>query len=134
MKKIFFGIFAIIIAVSIFSCDPSKKALKSVDKSKIDTTYTIKVGEKIEISMNANPSTGYKWTSVKPIDTKILKFDKQEYVADKNPQNMVGKGGNEVWTYTTVGKGKAYIHFKYVRPNDEAGKIQGEKFIEFIVK
>ena len=135
MKKLIFNsVLLISITIFVVSCDPSKKFLKSVEKNKIEKTFTVKTDETITIDLKANPSTGYQWVETGKANPKIVKFENKKYVADDESKAIVGKGGTETWTFKAKKAGKAYIHLQYIRSTDENGKFKEEKFYEFIVK
>lgn len=81
------------------------------DSSKL---IKVEVEQEFDIVLKSNATTGYKWKLAKPLDKKILELVESEY---KAPDDSVpGKGGEEVWTFRGVGKGKTLISLKYVRP------------------
>lgn len=74
----------------------------------------VTAGEQFSVTLASNPTTGYKWDLAKPLDEKVVKFVANEYVRP-TPQ-LIGAGGNEVWTFKAAGEGKTGIALKYIRP------------------
>lgn len=72
------------------------------------------VGEKIVLTLDSNPTTGYSWELAGPIDDKFIEFLNSEYMAPET--KLVGAGGHEMWTFKALKKGKTTIVMKYVRP------------------
>ena len=75
---------------------------------------TAKSGQQFKVTLASNRTTGYKWDLAKPLDAKLLALVTNEYVRP-NPQ-LIGGGGNEVWTFKAVSEGKTEIALKYIRP------------------
>ena len=75
---------------------------------------TTKVGEEFNITLDANPTTGYQWQLSDNFTEGIVKLVKSEYVAPET--EMVGAGGKEVGTFKGVRPGETIIDLEYVRP------------------
>ena len=74
----------------------------------------VTVGQEFKITLQYNASTGYQWQFAKPPDEKFLKLLGTEY--KKSNSNLVGAGGDEVWTFKAVAEGRTAIALGYVRP------------------
>ncbi len=77
------------------------------------------VGAEFTIELEANPTTGYQWQLLKPLDGKFLEAAGNRYAANAQPagrEPMVGVGGKEVWTFKALRAGETSIEMKYVRP------------------
>jgi predicted secreted protein len=72
------------------------------------------VGESFSITLESNPTTGYKWELSDPVDTRIIKLVGSAFRAAES--KLLGAGGREIWTFKAVGKGRTEIRMKYVRP------------------
>ncbi len=72
------------------------------------------IGQTIVLTLESNATTGYSWQLTDPVDSKVVKFISDNYVAPES--NLVGAGGVEEWTFKAVGKGKTKIKLEYVRP------------------
>jgi inhibitor of cysteine peptidase len=73
----------------------------------------VDAGEEFAISLDSNPTTGYQWQLVKPLDESVLQLIGSEY---KPPETkLVGAGGKEVWTFKAMDSGTAEISLVYVR-------------------
>lgn len=73
----------------------------------------IKAGETFNIELNSNPTTGYQWQLVKPLDKNIIELVSSYYISPKT--NLMGAGNKEIWIFRAVKPGKTTISFKYVR-------------------
>ena len=75
-------------------------------------------GNKLEITMTANPSTGYDWTYT--IDGDSVEYADRVYAATPGTENMVGSGGTYTYYFTAVEPGTSEITFIYSRSWDVA--------------
>jgi predicted secreted protein len=88
---------------------------KGVVVTERDNGKTVKaaVGEQIVVRLASNPTTGYQWRTGKldPVHLKPVCESRYE------PPNghLVGAGGTEVFTFTTLKPGKTRLRLEYVR-------------------
>lgn len=125
-------LFSIIVIGLLFCISTSCK--NRVGKNKNMDTHKIKVGETVDISLKANPTTGFQWLEAEPIDSTIIKIENKEYKADPNPDKMAGVGGKETWTFKGVGKGKTVVNLVYSQPWNKDDTTATTKKIEFRVR
>jgi predicted secreted protein len=83
------------------------------------TTYAadkkVTLGKKFQISLKANPTTGYKWTA--SYDKKFLKLEGETYTRDlSGPKPRVGAGGTTTFSFLPMKTGETSINFRYKRP------------------
>ncbi len=133
MKKLFY-LPIIFIGWAVFSqsCDTSKVLLTEVDTAKIEKTYTVKVGDTLQVIMTSNPSTGYKWEDASKIKPKVVSFIDRKYKQDERNANMIGSAGLDVWTYIATKPGELFLWYKYVKQGSEEYKT--EKYYKIIVE
>jgi predicted secreted protein len=91
-------------------------------------------GETINITLDSNITTGYKWNLVTEPDAKVLKLLSSEYVepAASNPP-VVGAGGKEVWKFQATGRGTTSLKLAYFRPFDPT-QVAKEFTVTVVVK
>lgn len=71
------------------------------------------VGHEFAITLQSNPTTGHRWQLAESLD-ECLELVNSEY---KGPEaELVGAGGEEVWTFRGVCQGEAVVTLHYVRP------------------
>ncbi|MGK8523598.1 protease inhibitor I42 family protein [Nocardia asteroides] len=79
----------------------------------------LSVGQRLEVALPANPSTGYAW-SVAGVDASVVRPDGE---ADFEPDPAVpvapGAGGTAVWTFVGVAAGATPLRMEYTRPWDQ---------------
>jgi inhibitor of cysteine peptidase len=91
------------------------------------------VGQRFDVTLDANHSTGYSWQLEDPLNTRVLKSDSSAYVAPKS--GRVGASGQEIWTFVAAGSGRALISMKYARPFDKASVAPAkEAFFVVVVR
>jgi len=81
-----------------------------------DPANPIKVnaGQEFTLTLDSNPSTGFKWDLAGALDEKVVQWVKSEY---RPPAEQIpGRGGQEVWTFKATGKGETRIALQYIRP------------------
>ncbi len=78
------------------------------------------------ITLNENPTTGYRWYAVVSDDT-VLAVTDHGYSAPQSgdSQPALGEGGERSWTVGGVGEGVASVTFTYLRP----WELQASDFI-----
>jgi inhibitor of cysteine peptidase len=77
-----------------------------------------RVGDRIVISLEANPTTGYSWQQVPGLDESVVKFVSEDYQQAPASPNMVGVGGTDTLTYEAVGEGTTTVALGYQRSGD----------------
>lgn len=74
----------------------------------------VKVGESFMLTLESNPTTGYKWEA--GFDQSLLKLVKSEFKQDASKPGMVGVGGKEQFTFEGLKGGDAQVKLTYKRP------------------
>jgi len=130
MKKLF-GLAFILILLTACAETPTVIDLDAANNgASLETT----TGQTINITLDSNITTGYKWNLVTEPDAKVLKLLSSQYVEPgaSNPP-VVGAGGKEIWKFQTTGRGTASLKLAYFRPFDP-GQVAKEFSVTFIVK
>ncbi len=96
------------------------------------TQISAKVGQKFTITLVSNQTTGYQWQLAEPLDETMVKLVGSEY---KAPQSgLVGRGGQEIWTFDPVRQGITQISLKYVRPWEKDVPTADERLYSVTIK
>lgn len=109
-----------LVAVTAAGCgDPANAAggplrLGEADNGK---SFTVKVGETIEVAIVGNPTTGYAWTAaLSSKDATLLEqLGEPAYVSDPAEGDIVGAGGTYTFTFKAVAEGEATLTLVYSR-------------------
>ncbi|MFH0912491.1 MAG: protease inhibitor I42 family protein [Patescibacteria group bacterium] len=82
--------------------------------------FDFPIGQQFKVVLPSNQSTGYQW-QVTDITAGVLeRVDNTYQVTDKyNTENLVGAGGEEVWTFKVLKVERSHIVMKYLRPWDK---------------
>lgn len=126
--KMMMLIFLLVVSFFFVQTNNASTELKtSLKETPQDISINATVGKEFVIIMDANRTTGFEWQFAQPIDEKIIKFKKSEYLP--NVTEYVGAGGKEIWTFEAFGLGATTIFFKYVRPwEDETLREEKKSF------
>ncbi len=79
----------------------------------------VQTGDRFEVVLKSNPTTGYKWQITWPPYESVVKLVGSTYRAQpQNPNRppIAGAGGEEVWTFEAVNPGNVAIGLSYSRP------------------
>jgi inhibitor of cysteine peptidase len=83
-----------------------------LDESSLDRTVRVPVGQVIELRLNENPTTGFRWSFAAdgaPVCSVVA--DKFERTADRP-----GAGGEHAWQIEAVRAGTCHLRLVYRRP------------------
>ena len=112
MKKIsLFLTFAILLGI-LSGCSPKNS---SFTESNNGQPTTIKVGAKLIIELDSNPSTGYTW-EISVIDERILKKSGDPEFKPASSTPMPGQGGTQIFYFEAVAPGTTTLTLIYHRP------------------
>jgi inhibitor of cysteine peptidase len=75
---------------------------------------TMKAGERFDLVVPSNPSTGYHWEIIPELDETIVQFVSQDFVPEQPV--IPGSGGVDVWTFRGVNAGDTTIVLGYYPP------------------
>lgn len=76
-----------------------------------ETRIDVREGEAFEITLKANPSTGYNWNPV--FDSQYLQMNTRKM--EPGPSGRPGAPGLERFTFVSLKPGKAWLEFRYSR-------------------
>ena len=122
MKTWLLVLAAVIGAPVAVGCTASAEPTKTIDVSMDDVLsqkvitrdVTLAVGDTLHVSLGANHTTPYRWTSDAQIgDAGIVQQTAHEFVPPNSPQGMVGTPGTELWTFKAVKSGATTIVTDY---------------------
>ncbi len=85
-------------------------------------TVQLNVGQPLEITLDSNATTGFKWTLLDGTDPAILEQTGQSYIGPKT--DLVGAGGQESWDFKALAKGQTTISMSYARPWESVPPVQ----------
>ncbi len=109
-----------LVAVAAMGCGDSVNAdngplkLGEPDNGK---SFTVKVGDTIEVAIAGNPTTGYAWTAALSDEdaTLLEQVGEPAYVQDSAEGEIVGAGGTYTLTFKATAAGEAALKLVYSR-------------------
>lgn len=90
--------------------------LMQIDENYNDQELTLHPGQSFTLSLDSNPTTGYRWNLSNDYDRQILSFLGEAYISQENNQHIVGQGGRQLFRFTALQNGAAELHLTYARP------------------
>ncbi|MFX1258474.1 MAG: protease inhibitor I42 family protein [Promethearchaeota archaeon] len=87
----------------------------------------VKLGDVFKVSLDSNPSTGYRWEV--DFDTDYIKLKEKFYIP---LSSKLGAGGKESFSFSTLKHGKTAITMQYKR-SWEKKVIKKEIFVIEII-
>jgi predicted secreted protein len=107
MKKLISALFLIFLVSGVYSQTPVY--------SGADTVISANLGDKFDIKLYSNQSTGYSWNVENNFGGLVFIIGK-DYITPEITK--AGSGGDEVWHFEAVGEGEAKLIFFYSRSLD----------------
>ncbi len=112
-----------------------RKVITSIKLDEKDSGRILQVSleDILEISLEANPTTGYQW-DITSIDTIILQKIFEKYISRKVAENIVGSGGKSIFTFKSIKKGETSLKIIYHRSFEKNVEPQNEFKLIVVVK
>jgi inhibitor of cysteine peptidase len=76
------------------------------------STQVMQVGQELNVTLEANPTTGYQWAVDGLIPAQLTMPAQPKFTASSN---AIGSGGTQVWTLAAKNAGKGTLKLKYWR-------------------
>ncbi len=127
--KLFIMCIVATISLCLVGCSSAPKEI-SVDASYAGKEVRVVVGGSLIVTLESNPTTGFKWELTRNTDHAVLELVDHRFEAPET--TLVGVGGKEVWTFKTLKKGKSIISLEYRRPWKQGVKA-AEAFVLIVV-
>ncbi len=102
-----------LVLVVLVGCTDQLGAI-DLDSANNGAALDVSVNQILNIKLDSNPTTGYKWNLVTPPDERILKLLSSKYNAPTG--GALGAGGRETWQFQAVGRGTTALKLAYSRP------------------
>lgn len=94
-------------------CDtPTTIALTAADNGQ---TVAMGLDDQIKVTLDSNPSTGYRWVNMLTEGSLIVQIGDSEYVEDPGCGGADGCGGTETFIFGPVQSGTGAIKLYYTR-------------------
>jgi inhibitor of cysteine peptidase len=87
------------------------------------------VGDTLELSLDENPTTGYRW-AVESLDTRVIAAQEGKY---SSSSGGVGGGGSMKWSLKAIASGKTEFRLKLWRQWEGEASVQKRFNVTLIV-
>ncbi len=94
-----------------------------LDAANNGATLDVSSNQVLNIKLDSNITTGYKWNLATPPDAKVLKLLSSKY--NEPSGGALGAGGSETWQFHATGRGTTSLKLAYARsfePNNPPAK------------
>jgi len=119
------------LSLLLLACSSAQKEV-SVDASYTGKEIEVAVGSSLIVTLESNPTTGFKWELTRGADDAVLELVDYKFEAPES--TLIGAGGKEVWVFKALKKGRSIISMKYRRPWERSIKAAKTFVLEVIVK
>ena len=109
----------IIIVLTVFTACAKNSGTLSFTEKDNGSSVSLNKGQRIEIKLESNITTGYSWKLSENMDTSVAAFVSSEYKESGKDKEMVGTGGIETFIFEAKDAGQAEIILEYERPWEE---------------
>jgi inhibitor of cysteine peptidase len=120
MRTIFSAVMLVVVILLVSACaaQGTEPPAQTTPQTPTDPSKPIEVtaGSTFQVILDTNPSTGYHWETIDPLDDRYLTLVSREYVADEPV--MPGSGGVEIWTFEAVAPADTIIGLGYYPPDE----------------
>lgn len=101
--------------------------VRELTESDSGSEIATSIGDVLEVELEENPSTGYRWEVVSSPD--MLELTADDYLPPDT--DTVGAPGTRRLSYETVAEGAGILRLEYIRPFDDPPVP--ERVVEYIV-
>jgi predicted secreted protein len=126
------GRFFIATALALFMAAGCSDSFGKEKQNPQAAIIEVNLGGNAVITLEANHTTGFRWQLAKDPDKSMLEFADTQYITEET--GLIGSGGQEVWTFKTLKKGKTEVALEYVRPWEKDTPPAREAAFVIIIK
>jgi len=112
-----------LLAVGAASCDSGTPFAPTLafGEAADDQQVELSVGQRFLVSLESNPSTGYRW-EIAELDTSVVAQAGEPSFAASS--DLVGASGFETWRFQAVAAGETELRLVYRRPWEQEPPLQ----------
>ncbi|HEY8583516.1 MAG TPA: protease inhibitor I42 family protein [Capillimicrobium sp.] len=111
-------------------------AAKTVRVTEADSGEVVRLeaGDKVQVVLDANPSTGYRWKITAQPNPQVARILSSRYVASPVEPGVVGSGGQQITVLKAKRFGRTRLGMEYVPPGRRSGGSDFELLIRVKVE
>ncbi|NTV65976.1 MAG: protease inhibitor I42 family protein [Oscillochloris sp.] len=106
------AVFVIISALLLGGCGTRSGQTRQLREQDADTPIDLQAGDRLELLLEGNPTTGYGWEQIGGAETIMKPADKPAFTAESR---LVGAGGTYTFSFSAVAVGQTSIVMVYHR-------------------
>ena len=111
MKAPFFMIAILAISIVLSACSAASTPVTLTVKD-VGTTITLQKGQKLEIKLEGNPTTGFNWYAYPELTSLLTQVGEPEFKADSK---LIGSGGMITLRFEAAAAGQGKLQLAYRR-------------------
>jgi len=113
-KFSFIALLTLLAALTVATgCSPQQQEVKaSIDDN--GREMQLKKGQTLVVTLEGNPTTGYSWEVVEPLNEQVLRQAGEPEFQQES--DLVGAGGVQILRFEAVNAGKMTLKLIYHRP------------------
>lgn len=92
--------------------------IKRADESSEGQEIVLSVGDKLELSLDENPTTGFQW-QLTAKGEPVCELESDSFLEPSS--SLVGRGGEHRWRFKAARPGQGEIKLLYRRPWEQEG-------------
>jgi inhibitor of cysteine peptidase len=101
----------ILLILMLLTASPRELQLTAADNR---SSVELQPGQRLRVTLAANPTTGYTWAILEPADDRILRqLGEIEFEPESN---LMGAGGVQIIRFEAVSAGQSSLKLVYHRP------------------
>lgn len=119
----------VLAAIAFTACgsetEPGSGEPRTVELTEQDagSSISMNVGDELVVTLESNITTGFAWSLTTEPAAEVLDLVDSEYLEPDS--DLVGAGGQEVWTFVATGGGTTELELSYER---SSGETSGQTF------
>jgi len=114
-------------AALLGACGDDGGTTVELDATDSLSDVSLDVGDQLDVSLEANPTTGYSW-ELGPLPDG-LQLVSSEF--EEPGGSLVGAPGMQLFVFDVVGPGSGILRFEYVRVFDDP--VIAEQIVEYVL-
>jgi inhibitor of cysteine peptidase len=91
-------------------CRAKADCFMSIDKTFNGKTVVLQLGQSLELRLDENPTTGYRW-SLENINPEVIGLEQDHYNSPET--SAIGAGGQHLWEFRGLARGQGIVRLKH---------------------